>query len=166
MSELWPSNEFCFGSVVVSVWFCDEVLGCCSSLTKFSLILKFPKLLLLLSSDKKNSEIFACFERCITRPPTTDSLPTTNNRPPTHRQVLHRPTDHRQLIHQQVFHQPTNNRQPTTDPPTGLPPTHWPPNTNSLTHRTTDQFRTDPPTIDFKTISIFILVTIIFCVCC
>ena len=33
----------------------------------------------------------------ITKPPTTD------NRPPTHRQVLHQPTDH---------------RQPTTDPPT------------------------------------------------
>ena len=55
----------CFGSVVVSVWFCDEELGCCSSLTMFSLIIKFPKLLLLPSfpsSDVKISEIFACFE--------------------------------------------------------------------------------------------------------
>ena len=52
----------CFGSVVVSVWFCDEELGCCSSLTMFSLIIKFPKLLLLPSSDIKISEIFACFE--------------------------------------------------------------------------------------------------------
>ena len=42
------------------------------------------------------------FIRRITKPPTTD------NRPPTHRQVLHRLTDH---------------RQPTTDPPTGPPPT-------------------------------------------
>ena len=91
----------------------------------------------------------------ITKPPTTDRPPTTDNRSPTH---------------QQLFHQPTDSRQPTTDPTKGLPLTHRPPNTNPLntnplTHRPTDKIRTDPPTTDFKTVSILIFVTITFCVC-
>ena len=62
MSELWPPEKLCFGSAVVSLWFCGEVLGYCSSRTIFSSIIRFLKLLLLLSSDVKNSWIFEFFE--------------------------------------------------------------------------------------------------------
>ena len=67
----------------------------------------------------------------ITKPATTD------NRPPTHREVLHQPID------RQVLHQPTDHRQPTTNPPTGPPPTHRPLTTD---HRPTDRSSTNPPT--------------------
>ena len=59
MSQLWSSEELYFGSVVVSVWFCDEVLGCCSSLTIFSPFIKLPNLQLFLSSDVKTQKF--CF---------------------------------------------------------------------------------------------------------
>ena len=52
----------------------------------------------------------ACKVRRITKPPTTD------HRPPTHRQVFQRPNDHRNrpLTHRQVLHRPTDHR--LTDP--------------------------------------------------
>ena len=80
------------------------------------------------------------------------------------------------------YRQATDHRQATTDPWTGLPlthqlltidhrptgtPTHRQATTDPPTteHRPTDHIRTDPPTTDFKTVSLFILVTITFCVC-
>ena len=62
-----------------------------------------------------NSAFRSRFCRRITKPKTTNRLPATENRPPTHHQVLHRPTEH---------------RSPTTNPPTGLQPTHQRPTTD------------------------------------
>ena len=72
------------------------------------------------------------------RTPTTDRWPTekcstdpstTNNRPPTHRQVLYWPTEHQQPTHRHVLHRPTDHQ--LTDSPTLLQLTN-----NPLTHQT------------------------------
>ena len=64
MPQLWSSEELYFGLVVASAWFCDDVVGCCSSLTIFSLIIKFPNLWLFLSSDVKKLRNFSMFWNC------------------------------------------------------------------------------------------------------
>ena len=64
MPQLWSSEELYFGLVVASAWFCDDVVGCCSSLTIFSLIIEFPNLWLFLSSDVKKLRNFSMFWNC------------------------------------------------------------------------------------------------------
>ena len=64
MPQLWSSEELYFGLVVASAWFCDDVVGCCYSLTIFSLIIEFPNLWLFLSSDVKKLRNFSMFWNC------------------------------------------------------------------------------------------------------
>ena len=64
MPQLWSSEELYFGLVVASAWLCDDVVGCCSSLTIFSLIIEFPNLWLFLSSDVKKLRNFSMFWNC------------------------------------------------------------------------------------------------------
>ena len=89
---------------------------------------------LLRETHNKFSFVFLCiFLKRIAKPLTTDRPLTTNNRPPTNRQVLHRPN---------------NCWQPTTDPSTGLQTTHQLPTTN---HQLTNRSSTYPPTTDSPT---------------
>ena len=64
MPQLWSSEELYFSLVVASAWFCYDVVGCCSSLTIFWLIINFPNLRPFLSSDVKKLRNFPMFWNC------------------------------------------------------------------------------------------------------
>ena len=95
--------------------------------------------------------LYVIIVRRIAKPPITDRSPSTNNRPPTHRQVLHRPTDHWPLNNQEMLHWSTDNR-PTdkcsTDNqlPTKEQVFHRPTNNRLSDRSSNDSLITDLPT--------------------
>ena len=68
----------------------------------------------------------------IRKPPTTDGIPITDNRPPTHRPTDHRPPTYRQVFNRTTSCRPETHRR-TDSPITDLPNQLF---TNPLTHQT------------------------------